>query len=212
MAMVPTKGNLIIAKNTLALSKTGYGLLDKKRNILIREMMNLIDAAKALQSKIESTFTNAYSALERANIEIGIETVEKIGYAVKVEDNVSIKFRSVMGVEIPIVILDEEPIKPDYGMKNTGSALDEAVVSFVRVKYLTRQLAQIETSVYRLADSIKKTQKRANALKNIMIPRYEEETRNIQNALDEKEREEFSRLKVIKAQKAKADKKAKKKA
>ena len=48
MAMVPTKGNLIIAKNTLALSKTGYGLLDKKRNILIREMMNLIDAAKAL--------------------------------------------------------------------------------------------------------------------------------------------------------------------
>ena len=182
MAMVPTKGNLIIAKNTLALSKTGYGLLDKKRNILIREMMNLIDAAKALQSKIESTFTNAYSALEQANIDIGIETVEKIGYAMAVEDSLEIKFRSVMGVEIPIVMLDEQPIKPDYGMKNTGSALDEAVVSFVKVKYLTRQLAQIETSVYRLADSIKKTQKRANALKNIMIPRYEEETKNIQTA------------------------------
>ena len=203
MAMVPTNGNLIIAKNTLALSKTGYGLLDKKRNILIREMMNLIDAAKALQSKIESTFTNAYSALEQANIDIGIETVEKIGYAMAVEDSLEIKFRSVMGVEIPIVMLDEQPIKPDYGMKNTGSALDEAVVSFVKVKYLTRQLAQIETSVYRLADSIKKTQKRANALKNIMIPRYEEETKNIQNALDEKEREEFSRLKVIKSQKEK---------
>ncbi len=203
MAMVPTKGNLIIAKNTLALSKTGYGLLDKKRNILIREMMNLIDAAKTLQSKIESTFTNAYSALEQANIDIGIETVEKIGYAMAVEDSLEIKFRSVMGVEIPIVMLDEQPIKPDYGMKNTGSALDEAVVSFVKVKYLTRQLAQIETSVYRLADSIKKTQKRANALKNIMIPRYEEETKNIQNALDEKEREEFSRLKVIKSQKEK---------
>ena len=203
MAMVPTKGNLIIAKNTLALSKTGYGLLDKKRNILIREMMNLIDAAKALQSKIESTFTNAYSALEQANIDIGIETVEKIGYAMAVEDSLEIKFRSVMGVEIPIVVLDEQPIKPDYGMKNTGSALDEAVVSFIKVKYLTRQLAQIETSVYRLADSIKKTQKRANALKNIMIPRYEEETKNIQNALDEKEREEFSRLKVIKSHKEK---------
>ena len=203
MAMVPTKGNLIIAKNTLALSKTGYGLLDKKRNILIREMMNLIDAAKALQSKIESTFTNAYSALEQANIDIGIETVEKIGYEMAVEDSLEIKFRSVMGVEIPIVMLDEQPIKPDYGMKNTGSALDEAVVSFVKVKYLTRQLAQIETSVYRLADSIKKTQKRANALKNIMIPRYEEETKNIQNALDEKEREEFSRIKVIKSQKEK---------
>ena len=203
MAMVPTKGNLIIAKNTLALSKVGYALLDKKRNILIREMMNLIDEAKSLQSKIESTFTNAYSALEQANIDVGIETVEKIGYAIDVDDRLDIKFRSVMGVEIPIVVLPDEKMKPEYGMKNTASSLDEAVSSFVKVKYMTKQLAQIETSVFRLADSIKKTQKRANALKNIMIPRYEEETKNIQNALDEKEREEFSRLKVIKAQKGK---------
>ena len=203
MAMVPTKGNLIVAKNTLALSKVGYALLDKKRNILIREMMNLIDEAKSLQSKIESTFTNAYSALEQANIDVGIETVEKIGYAIDVDDRLDIKFRSVMGVEIPIVILPDEKMKPEYGMKNTASSLDEAVSSFVKVKYMTKQLAQIETSVFRLADSIKKTQKRANALKNIMIPRYEEETKNIQNALDEKEREEFSRLKVIKAQKGK---------
>lgn len=205
MAMVPTKGNLILAKNTLALSRTGYSLLDKKRNILVREMMELIDEAKALQSKIESTFRNAYSALEQANIDIGIETVERIGLAVEVEDSVEIKFRSVMGVEIPIVLLEDKPLRPDYGMKGTSSSLDEAMSSFVEVKKMTRRLAQIETSVYRLADSIKKTQKRANALKNIMIPRYEEETKNIQNALDEKEREEFSRLKVIKAQKEKAN-------
>lgn len=202
MAMAPTKGNLRTAKNTLALSRTGYELLDKKRNILIREMMDLIDVAKAVQGKIETTFKNAYSALERANIDTGIEAVEKIGLAAEVEDSVEIKFRSVMGVEIPIVILEEKPLKPNYGMKYTTSSLDEAVSSFVRVKYMTKQLSQIETSIYRLADSIKKTQKRANALKNIVIPRYEEETRNIQNALDEKEREEFSRLKVIKAHKA----------
>ena len=203
MAMVPTKGNLVIAKNTLALSRTGYGLLDKKRNILVREMMNLIDTAKELQGRIEVTFKNAYSALERANIDIGIETVEKIGLAIDVEDSLDIKFRSVMGVEIPIVVLTDKPLAPDYGMKNTSSSLDEAVARFVEVKNMTKQLAQIETSIYRLADSIKKTQKRANALKNIMIPRYEEETKNIQNAHDEKEREEFSRLKVIKAQKNK---------
>ena len=205
MAMVPTKGNLIIAKNTLALSRTGYGLLDKKRNILVREMMELIDAAKALQSEIETTFKSAYSALERANVGIGIEAVEKISLAVDVEDSVEIKFRIVMGVEIPIVLMEDEPLKPDYGTKNTTSSLDEALSRFVDVKRMTRKLAQIETSVYRLADSIKKTQKRANALKNIMIPRYEEETKNIQNALDEKEREEFSRLKVIKAQKEKRE-------
>lgn len=201
MAMVPTKGNLILAKNTLSLCKTGYELLDKKRNILIREMMNLIDAAKEIQDKIESTFRDAYSALQQANIDLGIDTVEKIGYSVEVEDSVAVKFRSVMGVEIPIVSMDEAPKKPSYGMKNTTSSLDEAVLKFGDVKRMTKQLAQIEISVFRIADNVKKTQKRANALKNIMIPRYEAETRHIQNALDEKDREEFSRLKVIKAQK-----------
>ena len=201
--MVPTKGNLIIAKNTLALCETGYGLLDKKRNILVREMMKLIDAAKEIQNKIETTFTEAYSALQQTNIDMGVDTVEKISLAIDIEDSLDVKFRSVMGVEIPIVILDERPQKPSYGMKNTTSSLDEAILKFGEVKKMTRQLAQIEISVYRIADSVKKTQKRANALKNIMIPRYTAETRNIQNALEEKEREEFSRLKVIKSQKEK---------
>lgn len=205
MAMVPTKGNLIIAKNTLSLCKTGYGLLDKKRNILIREMMNLIDAAKKIQEEIETIFTSAYSALQQANVDIGIDTVEKIGFAVDVENSLEVKFRSVMGVEIPIVLMDDKQKKPAYGMRNTTSSLDEAVLRFNDVKKLTRMLAEIENSVYRLADNIKKTQKRANALKNIMIPRYEAETKHIQNALEEKDREEFSRLKVIKAQKEKKE-------
>lgn len=202
MAMVPTKGNLIIAKNTLKLSKTGYELLDKKRNILIREMMSLIDTAKSLQSRIEVTYSSAYAALRNANMEIGIENVEKIAYAVDEENSVKVKFKSVMGVEIPIVTMNEEKRVPVYGFMNTTASLDEARQKFLEVKELTRVLAQVENSVYCLASSIKKTQKRANALKNIMIPRYEAETKNIQNALEEKEREEFSRLKVIKAQKS----------
>ncbi len=201
MAMVPTKGNLIIAKNTLKLSKTGYELLDKKRNILIREMMTLIDTAKSLQSRIEATYSAAYTALRNANMEIGIETVQSIAYGVEEENSVEVKFRSVMGVEIPVVTMKEERKIPVYGFMNTAMSLDEARQKFIEVKELTGVLAQVENSVYCLAVSIKKTQKRANALKNIMIPRYEEETKNIQSALEEKEREEFSRLKVIKAQK-----------
>ena len=194
----------MIAKNTLKLSKTGYELLDKKRNILIREMMSLIDNAKEIQGTIDKTFSEAYEALQRANIEMGIDAVDKISLAVDVEDGVEVKFRSVMGVEIPIVIMNEETAEsPSYGFSGTTVSLDEARKKFNDVKKLTKALAQIENSVFRLADNIKKTQKRANALKNIMIPRYEEETKLIQNALEEKEREEFSRLKVIKAQKAK---------
>ena len=200
--MVPTKGNLIIAKNTLKLCRTGYELLDKKRNILIREMMQLIDAVKDLQGEIKSTFSDAYAALRTANIVIGINTVEQVGYAVPVETGVTAKFRSVMGVEIPVVGQEKRDMTPLYGFNNTTSSLDEACVKFDKVKQLTKNLAQIENSVYRLADNIKKTQKRANALKNIMIPNYENEVRFIQNALEEKDREEFSRLKVIKNNKS----------
>ena len=73
----PTKGNLILAKNSLALATQGYGLMDKKRNILLRELMGLIDQAKVIQSKIDSTFTAAYRALQKANIEMGIHYVEE---------------------------------------------------------------------------------------------------------------------------------------
>ena len=82
-----------------------------------------------------------------------------------------------------------------------NSAVDNVYIHFTKVKELTVELAEIENSVYRLADAIKKTQKRANALKNIMIPRFEETVKFITDALDEKDREEFSRLKVIKRKK-----------
>ena len=75
---------------------------------------------------------------------------------------------------------------------------------FEKVKELSIRLSMIENAAIRLAANIKKTQKRANALKNITIPRYETLTRDIQNALEEKEREEFTRLKVIKRMKQNA--------
>ncbi|HIV02129.1 MAG TPA: V-type ATP synthase subunit D [Candidatus Aphodoplasma excrementigallinarum] len=199
--LFPTKGNLILAKNTLALSSQGYELLDKKRNILIREMMGLIDAAKELQAKIETTFAAAYAALQRANITSGIEHVMEVGLAMPLEDGVRLLSRSVMGTEIPMVRCDRRDEPPQYGFYSTTSALDEARARFVEVKELSLRLAEVETSVYRLAVNIKKTQKRANALKNVTIPKYTSICKQIEGVLEEKEREEFARLKVIKGQK-----------
>lgn len=194
----PTKGNLILAKNSLALARQGYVLMDKKRNILIRELMALIDQAKDIQSEIDSTFTEAYKALQKANIQLGISYVQEISSSVPVENGIKIKSRSIMGTEIPLVQYEPAPVSPTYAYYNTRESLDEARLKFQKVKELTIKLSMVENSAYRLANNIKKTQKRANALKNITIPTYEELTRNITNALEEKEREEFTRLKVIK--------------
>lgn len=202
----PTKGNLMLAKNSLALARQGYELMDKKRNILIRELMNLIEQAKDIQSEIDKTFSAAYKSLQKANIELGINYVQEITAAVPVEQSVEIKTRSIMGTEIPLVRHEPQPLSLTYAYYTTRESLDEARTEFEKVKELTIGLSMVENSAYRLANSIKKTQKRANALKNITIPTYEALTFNISNALEEKEREEFTRLKVIKRNKLKHSK------
>lgn len=195
----PTKGNLILAKNSLTLAKQGYELMDKKRNILIRELMELIDKASSIQTEIDSTYTAAYAALQQANIQLGIHTVQDIATSIAPEESITIKTRSIMGTEIPLVeYTPQASNKPAYAFYGTKESLDIARQRFERVKDLTVQLSTVETSAYRLAANIKKTQKRANALKNITIPTYEALVKSITNALEEKEREEFTRLKVIK--------------
>lgn len=194
----PTKGNLILAKNSLALATQGYELMDKKRNILIRELMDLIDRASSIQQEIDATFRSAYEALQQANIEMGISRVWDIAQAVPVQNDISIKVRSVMGTEIPLVEHEAKTAPPSYAFYGTTEALDIAKEQFDRVRELTIRLSMIENSAYRLATNIKKTQKRANALKNITIPTYQKLVKEINAALEEKEREEFTRLKVIK--------------
>ncbi len=182
----------------LALSNQGYSMLDKKRVILINEIMNLVGEAEDIQHQIDLTYQEAYAALEQANIEAGIRYVEEIAATVPIENSLKLKVRSVMGTEIPLVEFDESPSKPTYSFFSTNSSLDEARVAFEKVKELTIKLSMIENTAFRLANNIRKTQKRANALKNISIPRLEQSKIVIVNALEEKEREEFTRLKVVK--------------
>ena len=195
-----TKGNLISTQRSLALAKTGYELMDKKRNILIREMMLLVDKATSIQSEIDKVFSEAYASLIEANLSSGV--IQSIAEAVPVENGVRIRTKSVMGVEVPLVTLEEkrEETVP-YGLMETDAALDNAYSKFERVKELCVTLSEIENSVYRLAIAIKKTQRRANSLKNIAIPRQEATVKFIVNTLEEKEREEFSRMKIIKNRK-----------
>lgn len=195
----PTKGSLLKIKKSLQLSQLGYELLDRKRNILIRELMTMLETAKSLRGSIEETYKDAYSALMYANITLGV--ISNATHSVPVETGIKISYRSVMGVEIPKISLEKSGLKLNYGFQHTNYQLDCAYVCFDRVKQMTVILAEVENSIYRLAVAIKKTQSRANALKNIMIPRFQANVKFISDSLEEKEREDFSRLKVIKVQK-----------
>ncbi len=197
-AVYPTKGNLILLKKSLELATVGFELIDKKRNILIREIMTMIDEVKQIQGEINTTFNEAYHALQEANVDIG--TVENIANSVPVDDCITVLTKSVMGVEIPTIRYHPEEALPYYGFETATETLDLAFAKFRAANELCVRLAEVENGVMRLAMSIKKTQKRANALKNIVIPDYEQKIRFITDCLEEKEREEFIRMKVLKKQ------------
>lgn len=197
--LTPTKANLIKSKNSLQFAKKGYELLDRKRTVLIREMMSLIDKASELQERIDIEFKEAYEALKLANITMGTESVEEIAASIEKEKDFHILFKSVMGVEVPIIKrVDTTKITTEYGFFRTNPAFDKAVLKFSDIRKLIHELAEIENSVYKLAMEIKKTQKRANALDKIQIPKYTTTIKYIEEVLEEKEREDFFRLKRVK--------------
>ena len=199
LKVVPTKGNLIAMKKSLQLANLGYNLMDQKRNVLIKEMITLLDDVKLIRDQITSSYQEAYDALQEANISMGLIT--DIVNSTPEDYGISIAYRSVMGVEIPKIAYDKQPLKMTYDIERSNSKVDYAYNCFYNVKQLTVLLAEVENSVYRLANTIRKTQKRANALRNISIPRFESTIKVISEALEEKEREERTRQKVIKEMK-----------
>ncbi|MCL2518254.1 MAG: V-type ATP synthase subunit D [Oscillospiraceae bacterium] len=195
----PTKGNLLNTKKSLELARTGYDLMDRKRNILIKKMMSLIKNAEELQDLIYKTYEEAYKMLGNAVVTLG--NIDDIARLIPVENSVNVSFLSVMGVEIPEITLETKEIKNYFGYDQTNSLLDEAYIKFEEVKRYTVMFCEIENAVFYLAHGIKKTQKRANALKSVIIPRFEYIVHYITNALEEKDREEFFRMKVLKKKK-----------
>lgn len=198
-----TKGDLWAAARSLELAQSGYELMDQKRNILVHELMSLIDRAGKLKERIDGTFQEAYAALRLANI--FMPGSESVAESIPADNSIRVRYRSVMGTELPMISAapEDKELLP-YGLAGTTSAMDEAYKKFIAVKVFILELAELENSIYRLAYAIKKAQKRANALSNIVIPGLNSDIILITASLEEKEREDFVRLKVIKSQKEKA--------
>ena len=199
--MTPTKANLMKSKSLLAFSKQGYQLLDKKRTVLIREMMSMMEEVETLQKDIDEVFTEVYEALKHANITMGTNAVMETAFSIPKDEDISILNKSVMNVELPTIKQTKRGNSPSYGFYRTNSAVDITVTKMKDVQQLLYRLAEVENAVFRLAEEIRKTSKRANALDKIQIPKYSELTKWIEDSLEEKEREDFFRLKRVKGKK-----------
>lgn len=194
---IPTKGNLMTLKKSHDLAVVGQALMDRKKNILVREMLLLLPRVSEIRDQISATYAKAYLALQEANITLGI--VNEIAKAIPIDSSLHVTYRNVMGVDIPVVTHTPTKYRLSYGLRSTNSKFDYAYQMFQHARDLTVKLAEIDNSVYSLANAIRRTQKRANALENVVIPDLEENIKFIAEVLEEREREEFVRMKVIKA-------------
>ena len=194
--LAPTRGNLVKLKRSMNMAQSGHDLLDQKRQVLMMELVRFIDAAKEIQIDMESIFTNAYKALQKANISIGIDTVEDISESVPLTNDITVRLHSVMGVEIPDVDPLDDKTVPSYSLHGSTGTMDSAYSQFRKVMSLIARLAEVETSVYRLAVQIRKTHRRVNALEKIVIPSNKSDISFMASVLEEGERDDFIRMKL----------------
>ena len=195
---LPTKSNLIKLQEPLKITKQGHELLERKRLILSKELEKYQDKVKSIEQELYDMMEDGKNLVRNVNTDIGIDNFTNISNGVKIDDYIDIKNKTLMGCEIPSAVHKREVIKRNYGFYNTTHIIDEAIFKFNEIQEKLIEYAILKNTVDRLKRETERVGERANALQNIIIPENEKNLKQISSIIDEREREEFSRLKVIK--------------
>jgi len=198
----PTRMELLKLKDREKLAVKGHSLLKEKRDALIKEFFDILDRVKGSRGKVEEILNEAFESLTAAQVVMGDLAVQKAALSVKDSVDLDMDSRSIMGVVVPVMdskIEKRSLIDRGYSFADTSVRLDEAAKKFEEALALIIELGEVEKTVYLLASEIESTKRRVNALEHIMIPKLQNTVRSIEMRLEEMERENFVRLKMIKS-------------
>ncbi len=198
----PTRMELLALKKRQNLAVKGHSLLKEKRDALIKEFFDILDRVKGARSDVELTLNEAYEALTLAQIQLGDLAVQKTALSVKESVNVDVTSRNIMGVPVPLCDTQFDSrslVERGYGFSDTSVQLDNASKKFEESVKMIIELGEIEKTIFLLADEIESTKRRVNALEHVMIPKLENTVKSIDMRLQEMERENFVRLKMIRS-------------
>lgn len=195
--IAPTKSNLLVLKKQLTFAEEGYDLLEQKRQLLIFELMSRLARARDAEQGVAKALGLAFAALQEAQLEIGSDNIDRATLAVNMDHQVDVSDQHLMGMEIPHVTVQTEPVSIQFGIGGTSASTDVAMTRFIEVLPILAELAELENAIMRLAQELRKTQRRCNALSKIFMPDYRETINYITGALEERERESFVILKMI---------------
>ena len=194
----PTKTNLLKLRNDLKFARQGYELLDQKRNILIIELLALVDQTVDFQSRVENALAKAYKALEETVFDMGKLKVQYLTGAVHITTDITVRSRRIMGVALPVIDTEFKEHSPHYSPMGTSFWIDSSLHFFKEVLKLLGKLSELKISVLRLANEVRKTIRKVNALEKIAIPDLNETVHYIQSRLEENERDMFVLMKLVK--------------
>lgn len=197
----PTRMELLKLKDREKLAVKGHSLLKEKRNALIMEFFNILERVKGSREEVNKNIKKAYDDLTAAQLAMGDLAVKKAAMSVKESIEIDVDSRSIMGVVVPVMDYDVQKrtiVERGYGFMDTSVKLDDAARRFEESVALIIELGEIEKTITLLAVEIEATKRRVNALEHIIIPRVKNTVKYIEMRLEEMDRENFVRLKMIK--------------
>jgi V/A-type H+-transporting ATPase subunit D len=195
----PTKSNLIRLREELAFAREGKALLTQKREVLVAELLRLHDDAVKAREDLDAMLAAAYRVFAEAAMLEGFPALARKALAAPPGPEVKVQERSIMGVVVPLVERREaRQWQPTTALAAGPVAADRAARLFLEVVDKLLEVAEIETAIYRLAMETRRTLRRERALENQLIPQYAETVRFIQESLEERERESFYQMKLLK--------------
>ncbi len=198
----PTRSELLKRKDSRLLADQGMNLLKRKRDALLREFMPIIDETMRLSLRLERVTMEAQFELSMAKAKEGGPVIRSASYASSGEALVDITGTHVMGVPIPVIRKGSSSMrsltKRGYAITGVTSRVDGVADKFEEIIDVIIESADIETRLKRLGEELRKTNRRVNALENIVIPEYNEQIKFINMSLEERAREDIFRLKKVK--------------
>ncbi len=199
----PTRMELLRLSRREKLAEKGHDLLREKRDALIAEFLDVVSEVKEARKEVEAKLEEAFNFLIIAQARLGVEQVRQLSLMTSREIELAFSSRGIMGVHMPILELENKLARKvterGYGFMESSAALDMSAKSFEEALEKIIKLAELEEAVRNLAVEVEKTKRRVNALEYIMIPRLKTTRKYIRMRLEEMERENFTRLKKIKA-------------
>lgn len=196
--IAPTKSNLLTMKEQLAVATNGYELLEEKREILVRELMHMVDKVRDLEEDLDEAINEAYPALKKMLMINGADQIERISQSIHYDFDIKEKRVIVGGMNFPSIEVELPKQELFYSFVGTDSNTDVAISKFFNLLTILAQLASVRTIVWRLAEEVRKTQRRVNSLDKKIIPQTLETKQYIESVLEERERENIFVLKALK--------------